>query len=427
MTALMTEAARLEQAGRVGTAIEVVLRLPPNAPPAIHTDALGRVRALAVRASADELAHALMVTPLGQPLSAPVMLAYARALMLSGRAQEATRYARAAIGAGAEGDDATAALALSGNAAGDAARPPTMIPAGLVVTLTVPLSTAASSPRFSAADLALQGARMALSNTGASAGMTLSANAPGVALPTTEPLPLALRIAPDPEAARTLAAYAQAMGITQVVLLRGSDPLAIEEARLFTQAFEAAGGSVLRTFPYASGARSIREVLDAVRNLRPHALMLAVSPQDVPTLWPLVRAGGLPNQGVRTMATSSWTSVLNSGLRPTQSVDGVLSVAPAPPEPSSALARFTQLNDPTRSSLGPAEDDALALGFDAASLLLLALQAGAGGQTEVDRALAQIRDFKGASGTVSVENGGVTRRQRVVCIQASQATVCPRP
>jgi ABC-type branched-subunit amino acid transport system substrate-binding protein len=153
--------------------------------------------------------------------------------------------------------------------------------------------------------------------------------------------------------------------------------------------------------------------------------MLAVSGPDVATLWPLVRAGGLAALGVRAMGTSAWAAVLNTGLRPSQPIDGVISVAPAPPEPSPTFARFTQLNDPTRSSLGPAEDDALALGFDAASLVLLALQTGASTQSDVDRALSQVRDFKGASGTVSVEKGGISRKQRVVCIQGGRAAPCP--
>jgi len=51
-----------------------------------------------------------------------------------------------------------------------------------------------------------------------------------------------------------------------------------------------------------------------------------------------------------------------------------------------------------------------ALGYDAARLVLRALESGARTPEEVGRALEGIRDFPGATGDISVENGRVVRR-----------------
>ena len=57
-----------------------------------------------------------------------------------------------------------------------------------------------------------------------------------------------------------------------------------------------------------------------------------------------------------------------------------------------------------------------ALGYDAASLVLQGIFAGAGSTDEISVTLGQVADFSGATGELSVVNGAVRRRHQVVCL-----------
>jgi branched-chain amino acid transport system substrate-binding protein len=66
-----------------------------------------------------------------------------------------------------------------------------------------------------------------------------------------------------------------------------------------------------------------------------------------------------------------------------------------------------------------------ALGYDAASLALEAIRSAGGRREDVATALERIRDFRGATGLLSIEDGRVTRRPFLVRIRAGTPELIP--
>jgi branched-chain amino acid transport system substrate-binding protein len=66
-----------------------------------------------------------------------------------------------------------------------------------------------------------------------------------------------------------------------------------------------------------------------------------------------------------------------------------------------------------------------ALGYDAASLALEGIRRAGGRREGVATALEQIRDFRGATGLLSIEDGRVTRHPFLVRIRAGTPELIP--
>jgi ABC-type branched-subunit amino acid transport system substrate-binding protein len=222
--------------------------------------------------------------------------------------------------------------------------------------------------------------------------------------------------ATDPGAARGLAAWASEAGIRQVVVLHRAGGESEEEARAFTDAFQALGGSVLRTLVYAAGATNFQDQIRIVQGLRPQALVLPVPAEDVVALAPQVTFYGLDTLGVQILGTSGWTD--EGILRDVSSrhLDAVVAATPQRPgQDAEGYRRFVQAYERhfRRTLVDPAVP---ALGWDAASLVLHALRAGARTPEAVARALEDVERFPGATGVLSVEDGRVVREHQVVCL-----------
>jgi ABC-type branched-subunit amino acid transport system substrate-binding protein len=228
---------------------------------------------------------------------------------------------------------------------------------------------------------------------------------------------------PDPEAARTLARFAESTGLLQVVILHSTDAVSAAEAETFAEALEALGGSVLRRISYAPGSTSFTSALEQARNLRPQALVLPMPAADIVLLAPQLATAGLRALGIRILGTAAWTDQGALTAVASRHTDGVVAVSPDLPDRVTEARR--QFDDVMSQRDGDVPDlTAALLGYDAASLVLLALASGARTPAEVGRALDQVRDFPGASGTLSVTGGQILREHHVVCIQEQRPVLC---
>lgn len=419
-------------------------------------------RTLASELSREELARVLGATPPGQPLAAPAMAAYARSLLLAGDPTGAERYARAALEAGAEGADAEAAEAvLEGRVAGGAtatARVGALLPmtgspalrnfaegisegveaamaaSGMEAFVEMETLDAGGEAESSAALVRAAEADGALALIGPLQDATLAAAAAarqsGIPLvsPTAFQLPAG---APgvytlggtDPGAARALAAWAASAGVRQTVVLHAAVGTSAEEARIFTESFETLGGSVLRALTFQPGSSSFRDQIEVVRGLRPDALVVPVPPEELIALAPQITFYGLDTLGVRILGTAGWTDPVVLDEVDTRHLDGVVAASPgAPGSENEGYQRFVEAyEEHFRRTL---RDPRLpALGYDAASLVLLALRAGARTPESVARAIEDIEGFQGATGVLSVEDGRIVREHGMVCLWQS----VPRP
>lgn len=451
----LVEGRALRGQGRSREALERLLSLSPDAAPSVLDEALGVVRELSDTLPRDTLGEVLQATPLGQPLAAPVMTAYARGLLLAGDAATARSFAQAALDGGAAGEDAEAARAvLEGRVVG-AESAPARLGALLPLTGSPAMRDFAGKIRdgieaaVTAADAEGTVELTVLDNggdPGTSGALVASAQGQGVValvgplqddavaaaasarrdgLPVISPTayetpPGAGSVyslaALDPGAAQALASWAAGAGIRQVVLLHASRGNSPQEARVFADRFQTLGGSVLRDLSYEPGATFFRQQIEIVQGLKPEALVLPVPPEDVPALASQMSFFGLDTLGVQILGTAGWTDddVRRNVSR--RHLDGVVAATPQlPGQESPGYRRFVDAYEShfQRSLVDPT---VTALGYDAASLLLLALRSGARTPAALGRALEDIQGFQGATGSLSIVDGKVVREQQVVCL-----------
>ena len=138
---------------------------------------------------------------------------------------------------------------------------------------------------------------------------------------------------------------------------------------------------------------------------------------DIPQVAGQVQHYGLDDSlRVEVLGTAAWSTpdVLRDVDR--NFTEGVFTVTARPPgrreEPYGAFVRAYETVH--RKSL---RSDVPALGWDIMGLLLEAFRTGARAPGEVRAALEEIDAFQGATGTLAVEDGRVTRTYEVVVIR----------
>ena len=225
---------------------------------------------------------------------------------------------------------------------------------------------------------------------------------------------------PDPGPARALAGYAWENGIQRVVAIAPSTPHARFEVDVFSERFRAGGGILAGAFYYPPGQTDFRaEVAELIR-IDPDAVLLplpAPPVMDIPQVAGQVQHYGLDDSlKVEVLGTAAWSTP--SVLRDVDSnfTENVFTVtARLPGRREEAYAQFVRAYESVhRKSL---RSDIPALGWDIMGLLLTAFRTGARTPEEVWAALEEIDVFEGATGTLAVENGRITRRYEVVVIR----------
>jgi hypothetical protein len=173
---------------------------------------------------------------------------------------------------------------------------------------------------------------------------------------------------------------------------------------------------VPREILYVPGSTFFQTELEAVAGLLPDGVFLPLPPGDVGVLAPQFTYYGLDTLGIQALGTTGWTGSEVVAEVDSRHTDGVIATTTEPVggEPE-AFGRFRRgyetLHQRTLRSQVPA------LGYDAAALLLEALRGGARAPYEVRAALAEIRNFPGATGRLSVVDGRIVRESYLVRIQ----------
>lgn len=449
--------AALGSAGRNVEALRSLLMTEPSlfaADSALYDEVRAGVQAL----SRAQLEAVLESVPIGQPLLAPVQVAYARVLRLANRDDEARRFARAALAAGArDADVADAQAILEG-------RP---LPAEGVIELAalLPLSGSPAMQRVArelaegieaaieASSLEAASVRLSVLDDGGDAelaagllrslagGGTLAVIGPldGLALgeaararsgalplvsPTAWQLPegesdVFSLAADDRDGAEALANWAIEAGLTQVVVMHPGQGPGSLEARYFEQRFLALGGSVLRSLTYDPGATFFREQMETIRGLRPEALVLTTPPEDVQALASQAAFFALDTLQIQLAATGGWADPGVIADVDPRVLDGVVVAAPIEAPSDEGRGRFVSAYE-ARFQRTLTRPDVAALGYDAASIVLQTIEAGARTPEAVAMALRGVQGLPGATGVFSVVEGSVSRTHEVVCLAAGR-------
>lgn len=225
---------------------------------------------------------------------------------------------------------------------------------------------------------------------------------------------------PDPGAARALGRAAWEQGIRRVVAIAPSTSYARFEVEAFNEAFRMGGGMLAEVLYYRPGQVDFRgEVAELIR-IDPDAVLLplpSLPAMDIPQVAGQVQHYGLDNSlRVEVLGTAGWSTPDVLRDVDVNFTEGVLTVTARPPgRREAAYERFVRAYETVhRKSL---RSDVPALGWDIMGLLLAAFRTGARAPEEVRAALEAIDGFEGATGTLTFENGRISRAWEVVVIR----------
>jgi ABC-type branched-subunit amino acid transport system substrate-binding protein len=443
----------LSEAGRSVEAVEAALSLSTDAE--VRTEDFEWMRMVAARLDRGELTAVTERSSARSPLAAPVWVALGQSLGAEGAGPAAREAARTAIAAGAFGADLAAAEALL---EGDGIAADATLAERIPIAAILPNSGSPALRRF--AEEVRDGVLAAVTAAGLEdraeveiyddggdatragelvasieevgsfgivgplqdAALAAAARARSDAIPVVSPTAF---LQPegeadvyslgslDPSSARALAEWAAAVGIRTVSMIHPSDEASNEEAGIFREAFEAAGGSVVQQLTYAPGLTFFQEqILGAVRS-GAEALLLPVPPSDVEALAPQITFYGVDTLGIQVLGTAAWT---DAGVRDAVADRHLSGVVVASPDQGNREGwdRFVEAYE-TRFRRTLVDPGGAPVGFDAASLLMEAARSGARSPAQMAEALDDIRDFTGATGVLSVVDGRIVRRHDVLC------------
>ncbi|MDE0074680.1 MAG: penicillin-binding protein activator [Gammaproteobacteria bacterium] len=225
---------------------------------------------------------------------------------------------------------------------------------------------------------------------------------------------------PDPGPARALGRAAWEQGIRRVVAIAPSTAYARFEVETFREAFRLGGGALAGAFYYPPGQVDFRAEVGELIRIDPDAVLLplpSLPAMDIPQVAGQVQHYGLDDSlSVDVLGTAGWSTPDVLRDVDVNFTEGVLTVTARPPgRPEPAYEDFVRAYETVhRKSL---RSDVPALGWDIMGLLLAAFRTGARAPDEVRAALEEIDGFEGATGTLAVENGRITRVYEVVVIR----------
>lgn len=203
----------------------------------------------------------------------------------------------------------------------------------------------------------------------------------------------------DTRGAQALGTYARRF--ERVGVLHARTPEGTRQARAFAEAY----GRRVHEAGFDPAVTNLAPQLTRLRDARVQAIFFPATERELQVVLPQVDFFGLA--GVQLLGTDSWLGDAARGL-PQRLLQGAIIATPLWREsPDLAWRDFVALFEQAqRRSL---DNPIPALGFDATVLAVRAATAGN----------AAVRDFRGATGVLSLQDGGVTRRPFLVRIDGN--------
>ena len=196
------------------------------------------------------------------------------------------------------------------------------------------------------------------------------------------------------------------------VLYDVSSEAPLGQATLFRDTFTAAGGEIVAFETFTTGDKDFSAQLTNIREANPDVIFLPTYYNDVPLIAQQARRLGITAQFIGSDAWSSPEIIKLGGA----DVDGSyfcnhFSTQIATDEAKKFIADYT-------AKYGQAPDDVAALTYDACGLVTEALKSGGKNDREALReAFAQIREYKGVTGTFRFEPGSGDPIKSAVVLQ----------
>lgn len=221
--------------------------------------------------------------------------------------------------------------------------------------------------------------------------------------------------AADTRGAEALADYAARAGRRRVALLYPRVPEYERQARAFAATLTRLGGVVVADVSFGSGTTTFASEVERVVAARPQAVYIPASERDIRQLAPQLRYYGLDTEAVQVFGGEAWTTEEVRKLVERQYVDGVIATTPLyRPSQEIGWMEFVERYENThRRTL---DNPFPALGHDAAQLVIESVVAAGGQRDRMARSMGELQTVRGATGLISVRDGGVVRRPFLVRI-----------
>lgn len=189
------------------------------------------------------------------------------------------------------------------------------------------------------------------------------------------------------------------------------------QARAFADAVQRAGGTVALRMSYGETTTTFQQQMERLSAAGIRTLFIPATEREIPQLAPQLAYYGLGD--VQVLGGEAWTSETLLKTLPTRVTEGVIAATPLiRTDPAVAWedlvasyeARYRRsLNHPFPG-----------LGYDAALLVLAAVEQGADNAREVAGEIADLEGVRGATGIISVRGGAVERAPFLVRIEGGR-------
>lgn len=225
----------------------------------------------------------------------------------------------------------------------------------------------------------------------------------------------------DARGAEVIADYALQNGLRRIGLLYPESPEHRRQAEVFRDRIARGGGSIIAEYSYAPGTTTFAEPLEKLVEAAPDAVYIPAPERDVRQIAPQIAYYGLAETETRILGGEGWSSEGVLAGVPATYLEGVVATAALhPSSPEFGWLDFVALYEESyRRSL---ENPLPALGYDAARLILRAIEEGRTTPAEVTRRFLEPDELRGATGLLSVRSGTLGRRPILVTIEEGSIT-----
>lgn len=219
----------------------------------------------------------------------------------------------------------------------------------------------------------------------------------------------------DLRGAEALASWAVRGGSTLLAILYPSAPEYTPLAAAFRAEAERVGARVVASIAFDPSETTFLQAVDELKASRAQAVFVPASERHIRQIAPQFRYYGFV--GPMILGNEAWVSDEVLRTVAPEMLEDVVAATPMPPD--SSLTGWKDFVAQYEARFRRTLDNPFpALGYDAASLALEGLTRADGRRENMARALTQIRDFRGATGVLSIEDGRVTRRPFLVRIRS---------
>ncbi len=227
---------------------------------------------------------------------------------------------------------------------------------------------------------------------------------------------LSLNLA-DARGAAALAAWAVSNGMTRLAVLGANSADENARARAFVQEATRRGAQLVAQLNFDPGTTTFATPIERLKDAHAQAVFVPAGERDIKQMAPQFAYFGLTETQI--LGTEAWVSDDVMRSLSAETLEGVVAATPLPSaEGTTGWSDFVHLYEQTqRRTL---DNPYPALGYDAAMLVLQQIAAGATEPASVAERLASIRDYRGATGVLSITDGQVSRRPFLVRVRGGK-------